>query len=251
MKYKQIREAAYAQWITGTNRKRVSESDDISSSYECDWQRKFKTPEDASDDHHSVFCSIGEWNTIITDYLTDERWDDLDYANEEDRDVIFRQYTKLLLAVSEILTDFQDALSTFREGKILDTRDLKNNNNTSRGQLEKYAGENAIFNAFEFINNVCKHKLTKFHMCNHHLHIYFADSGLPAPTNETITITNLSQYLGRTATKTPETVMMPKLEYFITLLLDGYRILDEQFRGDSTKFEAFCGLYKGQSCRAS
>lgn len=65
--------------MEGTSRQRINEHDNIEQSYECNWQLKYQAPDKAQQDHYSIFCSMGEWNTIITDYLTDKRWDALDF----------------------------------------------------------------------------------------------------------------------------------------------------------------------------
>lgn len=250
MKFKVIREAALKQWLDGTKRQRQSGSDDFTESFECTWQRKFGKPEDMGEEHYSVFCSMGEWNTIITDHLTDTRWDDLDFDNESDRDTLFRQYSKLFLACSEILTDYQDILTTLYEGKRLSSHDLSNKKGNSRKTLEKYNSRQDIKKVFNYLNQVCKHKCNNLHMCNHHLKIHFQDSDKKNASSKTITIHTLSEYMGENAKKSADTVEVPSLNFIVKLLLNGYKILDEEFRTDKKRFDTFCKLYEGKSCRA-
>lgn len=176
MTFKIIREAALNSWLTETKRQRKNETDEYIESFECRWQTGIEQPINETD-HYSIFCSIGDWNTNLTDYLTDDRFDHFNFLIEENKDVLFRQYTKILLTASEIMTDFQDILSTFREGKLLTDYEFRDENINSRKELDKKSkiGETQRF--FTFINNICKHKINNIHICNHHLNIHFEDVG--------------------------------------------------------------------------
>lgn len=253
MKYKSIRETALSTWLSGTGRQRSDETDDYSSSFECHWQNKFKDTFDDKDPHYSIFCSIGDWNTNITDYLTDLRFDDLNFSNEEDKDILFRQYTKIFLTFSEIMTDFQDILSTFRQGRLLKEQELNDEKKKSRKKLDEKSSEGNTQSFFKFINNICKHKINNIHFCNHHLFINFADSNSPSLSSNTIRINNLNQFIPKNPTETPrkiaDTIEIPKLIDIINTILKGYQIVDEEFRSDPAKFQILCCLYEGESVR--
>ncbi len=115
-KFENIRYNSLVYWLKQTKRN-ISIQEQYANSFECDWQNQF-LPIDPSKMHFSVFCSMGDWNTNITDHLEDVRYDEHLFSSEDDKDVLFRYYTRLFLLVSEILTDFQDVLTVFRFGRL-------------------------------------------------------------------------------------------------------------------------------------
>lgn len=252
MKFRIVRECILQQWLTETKRQRRNETDDYSQSFECSWQTCFGQSK-KEDDHYSIFCSIGDWNTNLTDYLTDLRFDNLDLTEEVDKDILFRQYTKILLAASEMLTDFQDTLSTFRVGKLLTDAELSNEKSASRQELDKKSKSGSTQRLFTFINNICKHKINNIHICNHHLNIHFADTATAAASPNTIRINNVDLFIPKDPNTPPQkiadTIEMPPLHYIIDTIIKGYQIVDEAFQADKSRFEKLCDLYKGVTVR--
>jgi len=249
MLFKYTREPALELWLSQTHRVRDQFSDNFSGSFECRWQTGFGTPNPNNDTHYSIFCSLGDFNTNITDLLTDERFDALkfDPANGE---VLFRYYSRIFLIASEILTDFQDMLLVFRHSDI-NVRGTKEENNTSRHELSPSSNPTGMQNIFDFINTVFKHKTRNIHSCNHHMKYYFEDSGDVMPTTATITVQNVTNILkglkeGR-ITQPPENVVIPRLVQLLDLVIHGYQVIDQIFQADPTKFQAFCDIYAGKS----
>lgn len=119
MKYKSIRQVNLDKWLSNSNRYREGVHEYFNDSLECKWQRKAR---DLNLGHISVFCGLGRFNANITDILTDERFDNLDYSVEDDKKAIIRQYCKLGLIVSESLTDFQDLLKVAKKQSAKDAR---------------------------------------------------------------------------------------------------------------------------------
>ena len=88
--YKEIRLNAKSHWhaVTKRRRNKTQMNDDINNAFECNWQRDLVPP----DKHASIFCSIGEWATSITDFLHDSRFDDYTFSSERQRLALFRHY---------------------------------------------------------------------------------------------------------------------------------------------------------------
>jgi len=255
MTFEYIRKPALSIWLHETKRVRQDDTDIFSASFECDWQNEFQPPNPNRTDHYSVFCSLGDWNTNLTDIIDDARYDNLDYTDDENGAIILRQYTKVMLITSEILTDFQDILSTFRAGKILKKSKLSNEANISRQMLDKNFPPGTVTNLFEFINNVVKHKLNNIHFCNHHLHLYFVDSGTANTHRSTVTISNLSDYTTKSflffnkPAKVADSIEIPSLTFIISVIINGYKVLDEEFKKAPRAFGIFSKLYLGTSVK--
>ncbi|HNY56505.1 MAG TPA: hypothetical protein PKI86_12795, partial [Chitinophagales bacterium] len=98
-----IRKRALKYWLKKTKRKREINTfnDDFSKSLDCTWQNK---AEKLGYNHISIFCSLGEWSTNLSDLLFEEKYDNLKY--DDDYEIIFRIYTRYFLIISEILEDF-------------------------------------------------------------------------------------------------------------------------------------------------
>ncbi len=156
-----------------------------------------------------------------------------------------------MLCASEILTDFQDIISTLFAGELL--RDLQPHNSNSRKVLDRKSNDGDTQRIFTFVNNICKHKINNIHICNHHLNIHFEDSGEKTPTKSTIKISNINLFIpkqvGGSVAKTPDTIEIPRLEEIIDHIIKGYNIIDEEFRENRSRFETFCKLYNGISNR--
>ena len=248
MIFKTVRKAALEKWLHQTKRIRKDTTDDYSQSYECDWQTWYRTKPETDKSHYSVFCSIGDWNTSITDYLSDERFDHCDMGKDGDKDILYRHFMMLFLITSEILTDFQDLLSVFN-GQMRTNAILRNERTASRNLLSSLAAPNFIQNLFDYINKVGKHKVNNLHVCNHHLHIHFDDEG-NCPSQKAITVSTINIYfpnLPNGPIPEPDTVSIPTLDSVIDTIINGYKIIDQQFRNNDPKYKTLCGLYVGIS----
>lgn len=186
----QVRKQALQFWLDSTNRTRGT-VDDFSNSYECGWQNDL-VPEDK---HNSLFCSIGEWNSNITDILSESSIDHLTFDDEEARQTIFRYYSRLLLISSEILTDFQDCLCYLNDY----SGGHPEANKKATKQLSNPELEFSSVNLFRYVNNICKHKignrpssLLKYHKCNHHIDYQFKDDPNFRRTNNSLKVKNIS-----------------------------------------------------------
>lgn len=224
-----VRKQALQTWAGFTKRRITDEfgellSDDFAGAYECKWQKAHEGR------HVNLFCSLGEWGSNITDLLKDSRFDYLDLTSEKDAKVVFRYYTRLMLVVSEMMTDFQDIYKCLEE---LPAK-AKESNTAARDFYSQYHGKAIYQNVFTFINSVCKHKTGNLHSCNNHLPIYFEDAGNVAPATDYI---SLEKY---EAEKKYTGILMPKLMVLINLLTASYHLLDVQFTKEPKKFEQLC-----------
>jgi len=244
-----IRIPALQLWLNATGRVRNLFADDFAGSFECQWQSGFGAANPNDDTHYSIFCSLGDFNTNITDLLTDERFDDLLF-HPNNGEILFRYYSRIFLIASEILTDFQDILIVFRYSSITAPRN-RAENDISRNQLTPPGNPGAMQSLFDFINAVFKHKTRNIHSCNHHMKYHFVDSGDPMPANDTITMQNVVTVLDKvrnnTISKLPENVVVPPLVQVLGFLIDGYNIIHQIFQADPAKFAAFCTIYEGKS----
>lgn len=211
MNFKKTRQLCLKLWLLETRRKRHT-NDAIYDTMECNWQTNFVTP----GRHNSFFCSVAEWNTHITDLLKDTRFDNYEFAKKAHRSALFRHYTRILLIVSEIITDFQDFIQLF-EGI---------NQTEARIKLTNSAATFSVQELFDFINAICKHKVgqksfNKYHYYNHHIKYSFLDSGLPTSMN-TINIKNV-----KSINTTPKDYLeIPKLQDIIESILSAYLIIN-------------------------
>lgn len=244
-----MREPALAFWLAATSRVRQQYSDDFAGSFECHWQTKFGTAAPNDDTHYSIFCSLGDFNTNITDLLTDDRFDNLTY-HTDNGEILFRYYSRIFLIVSEILTDFQDMLIVFDHSDIT-ARGDRAENTAARSRLSPPNDPDAIQRIFSFINTIFKHKTRNIHSCNHHMKIYFQDSGDPMPTADVITTQNVEAVLKGvregTIGKVPENVVIPSLVQVLGLVIEGYNRINQIFQAHPAKFQAFCRIYEGKS----
>jgi hypothetical protein len=189
---------------------------------------------------------MGSWNSNIGDLLADYRFDGLTF-HPDNADVLFRYYTRILLIASEILTDFQDVLTVFRNCNI-DSVKKKGENDKSRTELTPDNIPGAIQKLFDYINTICKHKTRNIHACNHHIIYYFEDSVFPRPAEDFINIQNVASTMENMRTgiiNDPLThIIVPKLQYILQILVHGYQTLDRTFKNDSARFSTFCKLYE-------
>lgn len=182
--------AAKKRWLKETKRVRYI-NDNINDALECKWQMIIPD----RNKHISIFCSIGEWGSNITDVLCDLSIDHLDFENKNHRNSIFRYYTRLLLIVSEILTDFQEFIIYFKSFK---DKDKKLNQNKARILMIDRRLPFTTQQLFDYINHICKHKFadakkySKYHLCNHHIDYDFKDSKSFRHDTKNICITDLT-----------------------------------------------------------
>jgi hypothetical protein len=120
----------------------------------------------------------------------------------------------------------------------------RNDKNASRELLSKYSGQvTFVQDLFTFMNKVMKHKARNLHLCNHHMTYCFADGGAACSGPDAIEVGNVDQFISpKRSTPTQrkgKRVVIPKLDDILTAVLNGYRILDEEFRADKVRFEQF------------
>lgn len=174
--FSKIRKKSLAHWKFRS--KRVFKvTDNLAESIECSWQNKAF---DLEYNHISIFCSIGQFGSHITDLLRDYRFDKYEFdQSEEKNELIFRYYSRVLLIVSEILTDFQDLYImavdnlTTKQLSGLQSKVLKDKQDNARYKLSNNTIK--IKELLDFINKICKHKTSNFHICNHHIKFLFED----------------------------------------------------------------------------
>lgn len=249
--YSTIRKSALKHWQFCS--KRVFKvTDNFSDSIECTWQN---AASDLGYNHISIFCSIGQFGSHITDLLRDHRFDKYEYdQSEEINELIFRYYTRILLIASEIFTDFQDLyiiadkkLTTKQLGGTQKTT-LRNYQDSARQNLAN--GTKNIEDLLDFINKICKHKTSNFHICNHHIKYLFEDFHKNIKSKKKrIELGNINQFTSyddETLTKhnKPSFIVVPRLTFVIDLISDGYKVLDGLFNNDKTKFEFICKHYE-------
>ena len=105
MKFKSVRKSSLKMWLQGTGRT-FKTTDNIANSFECNWQ---DPAFQKGYEHVSIFCSIGEFASHITDHLRDYRFDKYEFdSSDQVNELLFRYYSKFLLIISEVLTDLQD-----------------------------------------------------------------------------------------------------------------------------------------------
>lgn len=229
-----VRGAALQLWLnqTGRNVYRLEDGTPVDDyaygHFECKWQ--LDAGRIMGDGWHvPYFCSLGDWAGNITDLLTDDRYDPLSFGTDEIQDqLLFRYYTRFMLVVSELITDFREFL------KLTNLSDRKHSNSRLSSTLD-------IGNLLNYINSVCKHKVTqegkhkddtKLHQCNHHLPLSFEDSGVQSGFN-------LPFHVKKAPTGIPDGIVVPALSSLVQVVLDGYCELDKGFQSDRQKFKDF------------
>ncbi len=187
MKFRVIRCATNKLWFTKTMRQRYLYNDSISGTIECTWQSNYVSDPKM---HSSVYCSIAEWNTHISDILCNPHYDNLSFDNDENRKTLFRHYTRTLLVVSEILSDFQSIIQIIKNCNQTDARKLMTSSSLP------FSTEDL----FVFVNSFCKHKLggkdassIKLHCFNHHCDYVFDD--FPADNDQKLIVSIKSRNL--------------------------------------------------------
>jgi hypothetical protein len=249
--YKEIRKDGLKYWKSRSKRV-FTVTDNFSNSIECTWQNH---GEALGYKHISIFCSIGQFASHISDLLRDYRFDKYSFdESEEINELIFRFYSRILLISSEIFTDFQDLYIiadekfTTKQMSGLEGKDLKKKQNNARKVLSN--GSEDIKALLDFINKICKHKTSNFHLCNNHIKYLFEDfhNNIKSKKKriEIGNINNFTSYDKSTLKKhnKPSHIVLPKMKYIIDLIINGYKALDDLFNSDKSKFEFICKHYE-------
>jgi hypothetical protein len=198
-------------------------SDNLENSIECSWQNKSPVG------HVNLFCSLGEWACNYTDLLNDERFDKCSFEKPNNAAVLFRHYTRILLVVSELFTDFQDI---YLHAKNI-TPSSKTNP-TARKFYFPEAEKDNITLILNYINRVCKHKTQHIHICNNHFEIHFEDSGVISEKYNYVGINDVSTGREKNA------ILVPKLSFITDTLIQCYISLDQFFADNQPVYLELC-----------
>ncbi len=224
-----IRKRALKYWLKKTKRKREINTfnDDFSKSLDCTWQNK---AEKLGYNHISIFCSLGEWSTNLSDLLFEEKYDNLKY--DDDYEIIFRIYTRYFLIISEILEDF---VLINKEIKIL--KDKKTAGKDLENDIFK---ENELKNLSEYINKIFKHKFENIHLHNHHIDKCFLDitdsrRSWNFDYKDIISVENLELKYSDSVC-----IEIPKLSYMIDVVIKCYIKIEKEFIKNEKYFNRLC-----------
>lgn len=215
-----IRKEALEYWLSETKR----DSDDdvmVFGTYESKWAEKYTS----KDMHNSLFCSMGDWNSHITDVLKDTSLDRIGFEDEFKSEILFRYYTRFLLIISEVLSDFckvMELLESAKQDKIRKSLSSKNL------QFD-------MKNLIGYINNICKHKIEKstekaLHNRNHHCDKVFADAPQYIRADNTI---HIGDYIKDGFVKVQ--IESPRLKDVIDQVLYCYSKVDEKLEAINEK----------------
>jgi uncharacterized metal-binding protein len=166
-----------------------------------------------------LLCSLGDWLNNISDLLTDARFDDIDIDADGDADTLFCFYTRILLAVSEILEDF-----VMVHKQVTDIK------------KKSEAGDDFAKGAFhprelqalsDYINSVTKHKTERsnLHVNNHHQKKEFEDFGTTYHDNQ-VSLKDLAW----DSMNKDTTILIPTLGYLIDMVIRLNQRFDELMR---------------------
>lgn len=227
MKYKSVREFCLQKWMGATGRQRDGLVETFNNSFECQWQRR---AESEGFGHIGLFCGSGKFNHNITDILTDERFDQLSFSNEEDKSIIFRQYCKLGLIISESLTDFQDIM------KLCGSLTTKQ----SRSAISKQSYTEAVDKMISYCNCIFKHKFRGLYKCDHHTTLCFEDAGRDCCMGN---ILDLQCHSRDKCDEEINTIVVPKMDEMIERVIQAYDKLDSFFESQPHAFEKICKKY--------
>jgi hypothetical protein len=226
-----IRKEALTYWAEQTGRELTDDrgnlllTDSYKGAYECEWQNGYAFG------HVNLFCSLGDWACNLTDLLKDNRFDNFDLDEEEQAEVMFRYYTRIMLVISELLTDFQDI--------YLHVKSLKPgrpNNSIARAFYFPNESPDRITRVLNYVNSTCKHKTQHIHICNDHLPIHFEDSSHRIRGLKSISLSDPSSY-GKSA------ILVPKLEYLIRTVLICYRRTNSYFKKNKSEYRSLCSRF--------
>jgi hypothetical protein len=221
-----IRESALEYWSNKTRRTVTNAegtynlTDSYQGAYECDWQNNSGTG------HVNLFCSLGDWGCNLSDMLKDTRYDTFDLDDTEQGQVIYRYFTRIMLIVSELLTDFQDI--------YIKAKNFTGNAANQKARSFYFPRDNRITTILNYINRTCKHKTNNIHVCNNHFPIVFEDSVKRRSRNFSYLSMSNSVTTGKTA------ILVPKLEFLVISIVHCYRKLNNYFKTNKAEFNALC-----------
>jgi hypothetical protein len=232
--FRDTRKVELKKWLDITGR-RISQkkldSDNFQNAYECKWQDSNEVG------HVNLFCSLGDWACNVTDLLRDDRFDKLGFGGEGG-DILFRHYTRIMLIISEILTDFQDIYLHVEDIPIRPAG--KEKTDKARRFYFPKGKEDNITMILGYINTVCKHKTQNLHICNNHATIFFEDySALSETLNKVISIRDRKMAPGKNI------ILVPRLSFLIDTVLQCYKVLDEYFAKNPDKYLRLCKKFAG------
>jgi hypothetical protein len=150
--------------------------------------------------------------------LTDKSCDELSFANEAHKPRLYRQYLRLMFVVNEVIEDLEHGLEVCGKGG-----EQKSRRNYLYPEADKFIC---------FVNHVLKHKAKTFHSKNNHLPILFEDAG-EQDNQHSMSILNRPEQ--------PISILIPKLQALIDIVLTAYKKFDDFIReddvtqGDETK----------------
>lgn len=238
-------------WKAKSNRVFKS-TDNFERSFECKWQ---DIADDNGYNHISILCSLGSFVSHLTDLLRDHRYDRYEFdQSEEVNEVLFRYYSRIFLIASEILTDFQDLYIlaankfTIKSLRQQSSKSVKQLQNSARRALANDSAD--ISELLDYINKICKHKVSNFHVCNNHIKFLFQDFHVERKHKiKRIEIKNINQFTAYDETTfekniKPDYLVIPKLDHIITLIINGYAALDKLFMSDLTSIEHICNHFE-------
>lgn len=245
------RKNALIVWKTKSNRVFKS-TDNFDRSFECKWQ---DIAYENGYNHISLLCSLGSFVSHLTDILRDYRYDKYEFdQSEEVNEIIFRYYSRVFLIASEIFTDFQDLYIlaankfTIKSLRQQSPKSVRQFQGTARKALANNTVD--ISDMLDYINKICKHKVSNFHVCNNHIKFLFQDFHLKIKQKrKRIEIKNINQYttydeITFEKKMKPNYLVIPKLDHIITLIINGYAALDKLFMADLTTIEHICNHFE-------
>lgn len=200
-------------------------TDNFVGAYECNWQDNYPGG------HVNLFCSLGDWACNLTDLLKDDRFDNFNLENEEEAIVMFRFYTRIMLVISELLTDFQDMYL-----HSINLKPRSQNNPIARKFFFPNETPDRITKVLGYINSTCKHKAQHIHICNDHLPIHFQDG-----TSKRTKLNYLK--LEDTETYGKNAILVPKLAFLILTVLTCYRKTNTYFKKNKSNYLSLCSRY--------
>mgnify|MGYP006924536631 CR=1 FL=1 len=219
--FKNVREKALRNWLKHTGRQtetyRGVTTDHFNCGYECEWQNLSRAIY-GHGYHVSIFCSMGEWASNVTDMLTDTKYDKLKFNDLESQKILFRYYSRFISISMSIFEDFT---------VIIQKADIKlGKQDKARNRL---SSDVSLINFANFTNHIVKHKAgtdensPHLHYCNHHLKKHFEDSGIDCPYFPVIKI-------GSCNVTNPDAICIPSITQIVDMLLYAYQITDEIFK---------------------
>ncbi len=195
MKFRTIRKNALTKWLSESGRK-FKTTDNTADAFECSWQ---DPAANNGFNHISIFCSIGEFASHLTDLLRDYRYDNYEFdKSNEINEVLYRFYARILIITSEVITDLQDLWIlahyelTTKQYNGLDIKIKRKYQDNARNAMSIRSDQ--LNNLFDYINRACKHKTQNLHICNNHIQYHFEDCKNTTGIRKSIKIGNIKSF---------------------------------------------------------